>query len=167
MITHTCTDWYTYTQACTQLYIVANMHTLTQMFSCTVSGFVFQFAFGVILGCWLAQLTYMVILLYFPFFGERTLKKKKKLYHAISIVVIITLSLISPVVTLAWFNYVIVRFPPLMCLPSNQDWIFYSMVLPGSIVMATGTIFCILLIRAIHKVSVLTAVSLCAQIDTE
>ena len=120
-----------------------------------LTGFVFQFTVGVLTGCWLAQLTYMVILLYFPFFGERTLKKKKKLYHAVSLVAIITLSLISPVVALAKFNYVTIWFPPLMCFPRSQDWVFYSMVLPLSILVAIGVILCILLIRAIHKVSVL------------
>ena len=123
----------------------------------------FQFTSGVLLGCWVAQLTYMVILLYFPFFGERTLKKKKKLYHAVSLVAIITLSLISPVVALAKFNYVTSRFPPLLCLPSNQDWVFYAMVLPICILVAVGAIFCMLLVRAIHKVSVLTVVSLCVH----
>ena len=120
------------------------------------SGFVFQFGVGVILGCWVAQLVYMVILLHFPFFGERTLTKKKTYFHVVSLVVIISLSLIGPVVALARFNYVTIRFPPFMCLPSNQDWVFYSFALPISICTATGVILCILLTRAVHKVSVLT-----------
>ena len=115
---------------------------------------------GVVLGCWLAQLAYMVILLHFPFFGERKLIKKKKLYHVVSLVVIITFSLISPVVALAHFNYATAQFPPFICLPSNQDWVFFSFGLPFSIFSAIGAIFCILLIRAIHKVSVLTGVLL-------
>ncbi len=120
------------------------------------SGFVFQFAIGAILGCWVAQLVYMVILLHFPFFGERKLKKKKTYFHVVSLVVVISLSLIGPVVALARFNYVTIRFPPFICLPSNQDWVFYSFGLPISIFTATGIILCILLTRAIHKVSVLT-----------
>ena len=122
------------------------------------SGFVFQFGVGVILGCWVAQLVYMVILLHFPFFGERTLKKKKTYFHVVSLVVIISLSLIGPVVALARFNYVTIRFPPFICLPSNQDWVFYSFGLPISICTATGVILCILLTRAVHKVSVLTGI---------
>ena len=131
-----------------------SMHTWHISSLYTVTGFVLQFILAVITGCWLAHLTYMVILLHFPFFGERTLKKKKKLYHAVSLVAIITLSLISPVVALAKFNYITIRFPPFICLPSNQNWVFYSMALPLCIFMAIGAIFCILLVRAIHKVSV-------------
>ena len=122
------------------------------------SGFVFQFGVGVILGCWVAQLVYMVILLHFPFFGERTLKKKKTYFHVVSLVVIIILSLIGPVVALARFNYRTVRFPTFICLSSNQDWVFYSFALPISIFTATGVILCILLTRAVHKVSVLTGI---------
>ena len=84
------------------------------------SGFVFQFGVGVILGCWVAQLVYMVILLHFPFFGERALTKKKTYFHVVSLVLIISLSLIGPVVALARFNYVTIRFPPFLCLPSSQ-----------------------------------------------
>ena len=109
-----------------------------------------------ILGCWVAQLVYMVILLHFPFFGERKLKKKKTYFHVVSLVVIISLSLIGPVVALARFNYVTIRFPPFICFPSNQDWLFYSFGLPISIFTATGIILCILLTRAVHKVSLLT-----------
>ena len=123
------------------------------IFSFLDSGYMFQFTFAMLMGCWVAQLTYMVLLLYFPFFGERTLKKKKNIYHAVSLVVIITLSLISPTVALVRFPYVTVRFPPLICLPSSMDWAFYSMGLPLSILLAIGIIFCVLLIRAIHKVS--------------
>ena len=122
------------------------------------SGFVLQFGVGVILGCWVAQLVYMVILLHFPFFGERTLTKKKTYFHVVSLVVIISLSLIGPVVALARFNYVTIRFPPFICLPSNQDWVFYSFALPISICTATGIILCILLTRAVHKVSVLNGI---------
>ena len=104
-----------------------------------------------ILGCWVAQLVYMVILLHFPFFGERTLTKKKTYFHVVSLVVIISLSLIGPVVALARFNYVTIRFPPFICLPSNQDWVFYSFALPISICTGTGVILCILLTRAVHR----------------
>ena len=125
-----------------------------QFFSCIPRlGLALQFTPAMLTGCWVAQLTYMVILLYFPFFGERTLKKKKNIYHAISLVVIITLSLIGPVVALVWFPYITSRFPPVVCGSSNQDWVFYSSGLPLSIGAAIGSILCLLLIRAIHKVS--------------
>ena len=128
------------------------------------SGFVFQFAIGAILGCWVAQLVYMVILLHFPFFGERALTKKKTYFHVVSLVLIISLSLIGPVVALARFNYVTIRFPPFICLPSSQNWVFYSFGLPISIFTATGVILCILLIRAVHKVSVLTSIHTCTYL---
>ena len=117
-----------------------------------------------ILGCWVAQLVYMVILLHFPFFGERTLTMKKTYFHVVSLVVIISLSLIGPVVALARFNYVTIRFPPFLCLTSSQDWVFYSFGLPISIFTSTGVILCILLIRAVHKVSVLTGIHTCTYL---
>ena len=127
----------------------------------------FQLGVGVILGCWVAQLVYMVILLHFPFFGERTLTMKKTYFHVVSLVLIISLSLIGPVVSLAQFNYVTIRFPPYLCLPSSQDWVFYSFALPISIFTSTGVILCILLIRAVHKVSVLTGISMYLAVCTK
>ena len=61
------------------LYVCLYMFML--MVIAIFSGFVHQFTAGVVLGCGLVHLTYMVILWYFPFFGERTLKKKKN--HAL------------------------------------------------------------------------------------
>ena len=143
-------------QCCTYVYAYMLMLVVIAIFS----GFLHQFTAGVVLGCGLVHLTYMVILCYFPFFGERTLKKKKNLFHAYCLIATVTLSLISPVVALARFSYVPTHFPPLLCLSNNQNWMFYSLGLPGVIILAIEVTLCILLIRAIHKVRV-DCVSIC------
>ena len=99
---------------------------------------------------------YMIVLLQFPFFGEKKLRKRSvnNTIHVVSVVSILLFQLLWPVITVSAFQYDIIRFPPLIGQPGNMDLLFYTVVVPATLAGGSGIIMLVVLIFIIHKVCV-------------
>ena len=98
----------------------------------------------------------MIVLLQFPFFGERKLTKRSVTtkIHVVSVVSILLLQLLWPLITLSAFQYDIISFPPFIGQPGNMDLLFYTVVVPSIVAGGSGIILMVILIFMIRKVGV-------------
>ncbi len=90
----------------------------------------------------------------FPFHYRSYQNDRKIKYIHVTVLV---LGLVLPGVpvgaTIAAGEYVLTRFPPIVCLADNEDASFYSLILPISILVAAGTSLLIVVFYEILKVS--------------
>ncbi len=120
---------------------------------CPCTGFLFHFSLVAMFFLWFIHLGYVAILFKFPFFGK-TLVKKARLVHAVSVPTALFLCLIGPTVTLLWCGYFTARFPNILCLPSNIDVLFYSIAAPLNILAVLTMTVTLNAVWEIHKVCV-------------
>ena len=103
---------------------------------------------------WVVHISYMIVLLQFPVFGNKKLRKRSVTVtiHVITVVAILLFQLLWPIITLAGFQYDIIRFPPLIGQTSNMDLLFYSVVVPATVAVGSGVVLLVILIFRIHQV---------------
>ena len=77
-----------------------------------------------------------------------------KYIHLVSVLVAIVVPVIPVAVIYGTGGFVNGRFPPLLCLPSNANAAFYSLVLPVSVLIASGVTLLLAVFWTLHKVSV-------------
>ena len=116
------------------------------------AGFIFQFLILMTFLFWLEHIIHIWITIEFPHAAKK-LKKRNKYIHITTVLVVVAISLIGPVVAAAKFPYIVPRLPVLTCFPSNLNWIFYSLILPCSIILATASTFLVLLFKTTYKVN--------------
>ena len=75
-----------------------------------------------------------------------------KYVHVILICLGVTFPAVHVAVTFGVGEFTITRFPPIVCLPNNEDATFYSIVLPVSILMATGVSLLVVVFYELLKV---------------
>jgi hypothetical protein len=118
---------------------------------CTISGFIFHIGIVLPFLWWTVHLAYITILVSCPIFGEQKLKKWSKKIHAVSVPSAFVLSVIAPIGIISTVGYINIIFPPTVCFPNSIDAIFYSVAVPGSVVICAGVIMMILIVRKIHE----------------
>ena len=103
---------------------------------------------------WVVHISYMIALLQFPVFGNKKLRKRSVTVsiHVVSVVSILLFQLLWPIITLAAFQYDIIRFPPLIGQTSNMDLLFYTVVVPATVAVGSGVVMLVILIFLIHQV---------------
>ena len=103
---------------------------------------------------WVVHISYMIVLLQFPVFGNKKLRKRSVTVtiHVIAVVAILLFQLLWPIITLAGFQYDIIRFPPLIGQTSNMDLLFYTIVVPATVAVGSGVVLLVILIFIIHQV---------------
>ena len=101
---------------------------------------------------WVVHIGYMIALLQFPVFGNKKLRKRSVTVsiHVVSVVSILLFQLLWPIITLAAFQYDIIRFPPLIGQTSNMDLLFYTVVVPATVAVGSGVVMLVILIFLIH-----------------
>ena len=104
------------------------------------------------LGFWIVHFSYILIILKFPFFGRKRLKQRACFLHAITVPIVILIGAVGPVVVLAVSPYTVANFPPNYCLPGNLDAVFYSLILPTTVLLLIGCIMMVFLVQQLHKV---------------
>ena len=97
----------------------------------------------------------MIVLLQFPVFGNKKLRKRSVTItiHVVAVVSILLFQLLWPVITLSAFQYDTIRFPPLIGQPGNMDLLFYTVVVPATGAVGSGVVMLVILIFLIHQVS--------------
>ena len=119
-------------------------------------GIIFQYGITIPFLFWVVHIGYMIVLLQFPFFGERKLTKRSVTItiHVVSVVSIFLFQLLWPVITLSAFQYDITRFPPFRGQPGNIDLLFYSVVVTNAVAGGSGILMLVILTFLVHKVGV-------------
>ena len=84
----------------------------------------------------------------------KKLKAHSKVVHIAVVLACILLSIIGPIVALAKYSYVVVRVPALSCSPDDLDFVFYTLILPCVLLIATSTSFLVLLFWTVYKVCI-------------
>ena len=112
---------------------------------------------------WLAHITYLSVMLVSPRAKSIMKRKKQTIIHISIVVVGIFISALGPIITLAGFDYIPSRLPPVYCSANNFDVLFYTFVFPLQIIMTIGVSLLIMLFWMTHKVR--TLVSAC--VDSE
>ena len=84
----------------------------------------------------------------------KKLKTHSKVVHIAVVSACILLSIIGPIVALAKYSYVVIRVPALTCSPNDLDFVFYTLILPCVLLIATSTSFLVLLFWTVYKVCI-------------
>ena len=89
----------------------------------------------------------------FPFQTEILNEKKwKNRLHVAEVFGSIVLCSLAPIICVSVTKYTFTRFPPLFGLPTPAEMIFFSIVLPLSIILAVGVNITFYTLLSIHKV---------------
>ena len=84
----------------------------------------------------------------------KKLKAHSKVVHIAVVSACILLSIMGPIVALAKYSYVVIRVPALTCTPDDLDFVFYTLILPCVLLIATSTSFLVLLFWTVYKVCI-------------
>ena len=75
-----------------------------------------------------------------------------KYIHLVSVLVAIVVPVIPVAAIFGTGGFVNGRYPPLLCLPSNPNAAFYSLVLPVSVLIASGVTLLLAVFWTLYKV---------------
>ena len=103
---------------------------------------------------WIFNISAIYWKVQFPFHSRFYDKTKKTRYvHGACVVAALLISIISPVTFAIKGGFAFARFPPITCLGRNIDAIFYTLVLPNTVLYAAGTTVLLLILWKIRKVN--------------
>ena len=88
----------------------------------------------------------------FPFHARKH-ESKTKYIHAISLVVGIILPFVGPTIAALVDGYTMHRFPPILCAPANSKVLYYTTILPISLMVCIGLTFLVIILHVLHQVS--------------
>ena len=125
------------------------------MLFCYITGFVSHFALLCATLTWFLHLFHLFLAVVFPFWSQFLSEQKWKIrLHILEVVGCVVVSSIAPIIFVSTSEYTIARFPPLFPQPS-RDVVFYSLVLPNTILIAIGVNLTIYSFITIHKVIIM------------
>ena len=101
---------------------------------------------------WFLHLFHLFLLVSFPFWSESLREQKWKIrLHVVEVFGSVVLCSIAPVTFISVSEYTITRLPPLFPWPSS-DVMFYSIILPNTILFAIGVNLTVYSLMSIRKV---------------
>ena len=102
---------------------------------------------------WIFHVSVLFYGIQFPF-HSRSFKAahRTKYIHVIMVVIALLLPLVPAIVCGVIGEYTMTDFPPILCVGSDADATFYSLVLPIIIILGTGTSLLVIMFWKIHMV---------------
>ena len=73
--------------------------------------------------------------------------------HVASVFLAVLLALVPVIASAAKGGFVLIRFPPILCVGRDADVSFYTLVLPINLILGVGTSLLIYLLWKVHQVS--------------
>ena len=90
----------------------------------------------------------------FPFHSRYYDKMNRTLYvHIACVVVALILPIYVPLTVYAKGGFTFARFPPIICVGTNIDANFYTVIFPTTILYAVGTTMLLLIVWKVRRVS--------------
>lgn len=121
--------------------------------SLSVSGFLFIYCLLSTCFWWMSHVSSTFWKVMFPFHA-RAHENKAKYIHIILLISGIIVPAIPPGAAEIKGSYFVHRYPPLLCVPSNSDILYYGGVLPYSIALCVGITLLIIILHVLHQVCV-------------
>jgi len=119
--------------------------------SCSI-GFVFQFCLVFIVLTWFLHVFHLFLGVVFPFWARFLDEKKWKIRcHVIEVFGSIIICSLAPTLIVLLSRYNITQFPAVFALPS-RELVFFTYIVPNSILMGTGVCLIFLTFYYVHKV---------------
>ena len=119
------------------------------------TGFVthFIFVFGTV--TWFLHLFHLFLVVSFPFWSKFLSEQKWKIrLHVVEVFGSVVLCSIAPITFISVSEYTTTRLPPLFPRPSN-DVLFFSMILPNTVLLGIGVNLTVYSLMNIRKVNLL------------
>ena len=132
------------------------MHSDHFHIHCPFSGITFHVSIILSFSFWTVHIIHIWITVDLP--NLKFTKKLRTYSRVVHIAVVsscILLSTLGPIVALAKYKYVVIKVPALTCAPDNLEFIFYALILPCVVLLATSTSFLVLLFWTVYKVGYL------------
>ena len=145
-------------RTCTQAHVMYFYYIQTLVFS----GSVLFYCFMQIAVLWICHVSMIFWNVRFP--DQYMLLNRRhqvKYIHLVSGLVAIVVPVIPVAAIFGTGGFVNARFPPLLCLPSNANAAFYSLVLPVSVLIASGVTLLLAVFWTLHKVRVISHELIC------
>ena len=115
-------------------------------------GFVFHFCWVFISVLWFLHLFHLFLGVVFPFWSRFLSEQKWKIrLHVVEVIGSVILCSLAPTIFVSVSEYTLARYPPLFAIPS-RDVSFYTIILPLTIVLASGVNLTFYTFWTIHKV---------------
>ena len=90
----------------------------------------------------------------FPFHAKRF--EKRIIIHVLVVLLALLLPTVPVIVSFTTGGFVISNHPPLVCVSRSSDAAYYTLALPISVIMATGTSLLVLVLVTIMKVPIVS-----------
>ncbi|KAL5491673.1 hypothetical protein EMCRGX_G017005 [Ephydatia muelleri] len=106
---------------------------------CEISGTVLFYGLMQIAFIWVCHVCFIFWSVKFPIsFMQFKSHKNMKFLHAVVICLMVVVPVIPVAAVFGTGGFINARFPPLLCLPKNNDAAFYGLLFPMSILLASG-----------------------------
>ena len=119
-----------------------------------IAGFIFLHAIVGITYWWFAHILAIFWKIMFPFHA-RIHQDKEKYIHIVAVILGIIIPFVTPSFAFAFKGYSVNRYPPLLCLPTDPDVIYYGIVIPLSLTITIGMSQLIFVLHVVHKVGII------------
>ena len=133
---------------------LAYIHVLKYVFfSFVIAGTVLFYGLMQIAFIWVCHVCFIFWSVKFPIsFMQFKSHKNMKFLHAVVICLMVVVPVIPVAAVFGTGGFINARFPPLLCLPKNNDAAFYGLLFPMSILLASGVSLMIGVFWTIRKV---------------
>ena len=117
-----------------------------------ITGFGFHWALALLATFWLLHLIHLFIKIAFPVWARKLdIKQTKIILHAVEVIGALVLCGVAPVAYISTSDYLMLRYPALLCLPSKEVN-FYTLCMPLCVIVGTGVILAAIMFWILHKV---------------
>ena len=96
-------------------------------------------------------MTALFLKIKFPFHAKRFEKSRK--IQLLVVLLALFLTTIPVIVSFSTGGFVTNHYPPRLCVSKSREAAYYTIVLPSSIILATGTSLLVMVLITINKVS--------------
>lgn len=109
---------------------------------------------------WIFHVSVLFWKIQFPIHALRLSQQYSRKIHIVSIALALSLPLLPVIATVTHslatnsfgLGFGLATFPPILCYTLNKDVVFYSFILPVTLLMLFGVTLILLTIRAVYKV---------------
>lgn len=131
-------------------------------------GGIFQFCLTLMTMFWIFHLIHIFLKVVFPVKSLfLTTRRWKRGLHITEVLASLLLSALGPaIVHLSGIQYGFAFFPPLLCLPASNVFLFYAMAVPSILVMTLGLNVIAVIIWTLFRVSYTNIIYICMYVCT-
>ena len=119
-------------------------------FNASIAGSVYYYTILQLSIWWICHVTTLFWKIKFPFHAKQF--QNKKSIHVLVVLLAVVLPTIPIIVSFRTGGFVISNHPPLVCVSRSSDAAYYTLALPISIIIATGTSLLFLVLVTVIKV---------------